>query len=189
MRFTPHDALACCSPSFNLSFVCLPECSFPDGRSGQPVVQPRRRARHDGRSHAPAHETGDEAPPGDLPEKTGHVDVNEDRGDVDHSRLWHENAEGRAERVGQGCDTARCQGGGSNVEFHNGPHLGLVASLMMLGPAQTFDVVPDSCLMALVTLFDFGTRLTGYLGHHLKTHRHIMARRRLVTLGAVFGGQ
>ena len=65
--------------------------------------------------------------------------------------------------------------------------LPLLWRLVALGPAQSFNNVPQGRLMALVTLADFGTRLAGDLGHHVETHLHIVARRRLVALDAVHG--
>ena len=79
--------------------------------------------------------------------------------------------------------------------FHGGFGQGFVAHcvplfcLMVLVIAHALDVVPRSRLVALVTLVDFGARLTSHLGrNHLKVH-HVMARRRLMALRAVLGGR
>ncbi len=104
---------------FQLSFACLPQRSFVDGRPGEPVVEPSHCASHDVRPQAPSQETDDEALPRDWPVETTYVNVKEDRGDIGQGGLRHEDAEGRAERIDQGRDTPCRQGGGSNAEFHN----------------------------------------------------------------------
>lgn len=57
--------------------------------------------------------------------------------------------------------------------------------LMVLIPADTFDVVPRVGLMAHVTLIHLRVRLfRNLLRNHLEVF-HVMARRRLVTLSAI----
>jgi len=60
---------------------------------------------------------------------------------------------------------------------------------MMLEPADALDVIPRIRPVTLKALIDLGMLLTGNaFVHHLKMH-HVMAWRRLMALGAVFGGR
>jgi len=60
---------------------------------------------------------------------------------------------------------------------------------MMLEPADALDVIPRIRPVTLKALIDLGMLLTGNaFVHHLKMH-HVMAWRRLMALGAVFGSR
>ena len=59
----------------------------------------------------------------------------------------------------------------------------------MLEPTDALDVIPRIRPMALKALTNLGMFLTGNaFVHHLKMH-HVVAWRRLMALGAVFGSR